>query len=75
MKWYGYLHAIGMLQLRQYESEEDIRAASRSPLVRWIYGPFEANTYDDAQFILAGMFRKADAQRRDELLRMQSNEI
>ena len=59
VKWYGYLHSIGLLQLRQYLGEEDILETRKSPMVLWIYGPFYADTYDDGERILREMFNRS----------------
>lgn len=50
--WWGYLHVNGGLHLKRYFGREDIRQATESPFVDEAYGPFEADTRDEAELIL-----------------------
>lgn len=48
MKWWAYKHVDGSLQLKRYFDILDITEAKRSPFVAQTYGPFSAETREEA---------------------------
>lgn len=52
IKWWGYIHTNGSLQVKRYFDKRDLSEAEESPFVDTIYQPFEADGYDHAKQIL-----------------------
>lgn len=50
--WWGYLHVDGSVLLKRYYNQDDIYEAEDSGFVVDIYGPFEADTRDEAMRLL-----------------------
>lgn len=51
MKWWGYLHTSGTLQVKRYHpqfGEGDMDDAYSSPFCAKVVGPFYATSRDDA---------------------------
>jgi len=49
--WWGYIHANGSVQVKRFFDQRDIDEAIKSPFVRSVYGPFEADNREDAKLI------------------------
>ena len=52
VRWWGYLHIRGMLQVKRYFDSGDIEGAMQSDFVDEVTGPFEALDREDAMKIL-----------------------
>lgn len=52
IKWWGYLHTNGTIQIKRYFSELDLDDAYESPFVRQIVMPFEADCREEAALII-----------------------
>jgi hypothetical protein len=52
MEWFAYEHMNGKLNLRRFFSWLDIKEAEDSPFVQNVYGPFDADTRDEALAIM-----------------------
>ncbi len=48
LKWWGYLHTNGSVQLKRFFSFEDLHEAASSPFVKKFTQPFDAEDRDDA---------------------------
>lgn len=48
IKWWGYIHENGSLQVKRYFGPEDLIEAQQSPFVRSVHGPWEVNNRDEA---------------------------
>ena len=48
IKWWGYLHQQGTLQVKRYFSQRDIDEAKESPFVASVFGPWEVNSREEA---------------------------
>lgn len=48
LKWWGYLHTNGSVQVKRYFDERDIDEALVSPFVSKVTQPFEAEGRSDA---------------------------
>ena len=48
MRWWGYLHTNGSLQVKLYFGPQDIREAQESPFVITTYGPWDAKDRPEA---------------------------
>jgi hypothetical protein len=59
LKWWGYLHESGSIQLKRYFDNEDIYEAEDSPFVQEVLGPFEAESRDEAILILQEHFKRS----------------
>lgn len=60
MKWWGYVHENGSLQIKRYFDEQDIRDAEESPFVRSVHDAFEAENREEAErFLIAELAKKA----------------
>lgn len=55
--WWGYIHTNGTLQTKRWFSLEDITEARESPFVKALYGPFEANSRNNAEEVLKEYFK------------------
>jgi len=42
LKWWGYLHTNGTIQVKRYFGPEDISEAHESPFVARVVNPFDA---------------------------------
>jgi len=49
MKWWGYIHTNGTLQIKRYFGPLDITEAHESPFCKTVLGPVDAVDRDDAQ--------------------------
>lgn len=49
LKWWGYTHANGKIQVKRYSGPLDISEAEESPFVDRVFGPYEV--YDRADAI------------------------
>lgn len=52
IKWWGYMHTNGSLQVKRYFDERDLSEANESPFVETVYPPFEAGGHEHAIQIL-----------------------
>lgn len=52
LQWWGYRHITGTISLKRYWDKRDIQDALESDFVVNVYGPFEADTRDEASDIL-----------------------
>ncbi len=50
--WWGYKHVNGGLHLKPYTGMKEIRTAEDSPFIDMVFGPFEAETKDEASLLL-----------------------
>ena len=48
MKWWGYIHITGSIQVKRYFSELDTQEAEESPFVEQVIYPFEAENREHA---------------------------
>lgn len=48
MKWWGYLHTNGHVQVKRFFDQLDLDEANESPFVQRVTEPFEANDRDEA---------------------------
>jgi hypothetical protein len=48
MKWWGYIHENGTVQVKRFFSPLDIMDAEESPFCKEVFGPFEATGREDA---------------------------
>jgi len=48
IKWWGYIHTNKSLHVKRYFSAEDIDEAWDSPFVERVYGPWPADSREDA---------------------------
>lgn len=48
LKWWGYLHTNGSVQLKRFFSFQDLEEAGESPFVQRYTQPFDATDRDDA---------------------------
>ena len=48
MKWWGYFHRNGSIQVKRFFDVRDIEEAAESPFVLNIVNPFEAEGREDA---------------------------
>ena len=48
MKWWGYLHTSGTIQVKRYFSELDIKEAIESDFCQKVFYPFEADNRENA---------------------------
>ncbi len=55
-QWWGYLHNSGSIHARRFFSQLDIDEAGESPFVKDFFGPFEANSNEEATTILKKQF-------------------
>lgn len=55
LKWWGYTHANGKIQVKRYSGPLDISEAEESPFVQRTFGPFDAEDRDDAINIIKGI--------------------
>lgn len=46
--WWGYLHINKTIQVKRFFGVKDIQDAHESPFVAKIFGPFEAQSRDEA---------------------------
>ena len=46
--WWGYLHTNNTIQVKRYFERLDIQEAKESPFVQKVFGPFLANSREDA---------------------------
>lgn len=53
LKWWGYVHTSGTVHLKRYFGPQDIDEAHESPFCAEVYGPFEADSHDDARYVFA----------------------
>lgn len=49
LKWWGYLHTSGTIQVKRYFDERDIAEAEGSPFVKQLFHPFIAANRDEAE--------------------------
>lgn len=47
-QWFGYFYTDGNPQVKRYFEPLDIREAEESPFVHSVYGPFDAETREQA---------------------------
>lgn len=47
--WWGYIHTNKELQVKRFFGYEDIEEAKESSFVEELYGPFEADSKEDAR--------------------------
>ena len=47
-QWWGYLHINGSIQVKRYFDAESLVDANESPFVRKVFGPFDAESRNDA---------------------------
>ena len=52
LKWWGYIHSNGSIQVKRYFGAEDIMEAKESPFCIRTYGPFDATDREDAITII-----------------------
>ena len=52
LAWWGYRHTNGGLHLKRYLNSQDLAGAFLSPFVEEVFGPFEADTKDEASLML-----------------------
>ena len=54
IKWWGYLHANGSIQVKRFFSQQDIDEANdtRNHCVQRVLGPFDADNREDAKMIV-----------------------
>jgi len=56
MKWWGYLHINGNIQVKRFFSDLDLEEAYESPFVKEVFIPFEADNREEAiKYIKKGM--------------------
>ena len=48
MKWWGYIHTSGSIQVKRYFGPLDIQEAEESEFCKEVYGPFDATDRQDA---------------------------
>ena len=48
LKWWGYLHENGGIQVKRYFGSMDTQEARESPFVDAVFGPFNADGREDA---------------------------
>lgn len=48
IKWWGYLHENGSLQVKRYFGPEDLSEARESPFVQQVFGPWEVDSREEA---------------------------
>lgn len=48
MKWWGYVHVNGSLQVKRYFDHRDISEAQESPFVSRAFGPWECGNREEA---------------------------
>jgi len=48
LKWWGYIHENGSLQLKRYFGPEDLSEARESPFVRSVHGPWDCKDREEA---------------------------
>lgn len=48
IQWWGYRHTSGTIHLKRYFSRRDIDEAIDSDFVAHVFGPFEAETHEQA---------------------------
>lgn len=47
-QWWGYLHTNGSVQVKRFFDQEDIVEANMSDFVEHTYGPFDADSREEA---------------------------
>ena len=52
MKWWGYKHTNGSVQVKRYFSPTDLQDAYESPFVKQVVEPFDAETREEAAQIV-----------------------
>lgn len=50
--WWGYQHINGDLKLKRYFDNQTVVEASKSPFVKKVVGPYEAESREEAARIL-----------------------
>jgi hypothetical protein len=58
MKWWGYIHTNGSLQIKRYFSEADLEDALDSPFCNRLFSPVEAKDRDEAERIFFATLAK-----------------
>jgi len=48
MKWWGYIHKSGSLQVKRFFDKRDLEEAYESPFVEWVFGPWECEDRNEA---------------------------
>jgi len=48
IRWWGYIHENGSLQVKRYFGPEDISEAWESPFVMKVFGPWAVNSREEA---------------------------
>ena len=49
MKWWGYFHRNGSVQIKRLLNEYDLEEAEDSPFVSFVIGTVEANSREEAE--------------------------
>ncbi len=52
LQWWGYVHTSGTLHLKRYFDQRDTQEAHESPFCARVFGPWEADTHEEALRIL-----------------------
>lgn len=56
IKWWGYLHINGSIQVKRFFNIKDIEEAEQSSFVKSVYGPFTCDCRDNAVEILKTIY-------------------
>ena len=52
IQWWGYIHVNSQLRVKRFFDQRDIDEAATSPFVEKVFGPIEADNWDDAVDLL-----------------------
>ena len=47
IKWWGYLHTSGTIQVKRYFGPLDIQEAHASPFCKKVFGPFDVDNREE----------------------------
>jgi len=48
LQWWGYIHTNGSFHVKRYFDPYDLREAQESSFCAEVYGPFDADSHDEA---------------------------
>ena len=61
LKWWGYIHTNGSIQVKRYFGDPmDLAEARESPFVHKVFGPFDASSRHEATDKIKEQYLKLD---------------
>jgi len=64
IQWWGYIHKNGNAQARRFFSYRDLADANESDFVLYVYGPFSADSRDEALQIIKDRVQDIEVENR-----------